>query len=66
MAQICRTKNIEVIQCIIEKAEGNDSRFDFLCSFELFEHLHDPKTMIEGAFRLLSQGANSYLPLSMV
>jgi SAM-dependent methyltransferase len=61
MAQICRTKNIEVIQCIIEKAEGNDSRFDFLCSFELFEHLHDPKTMIEGAFRLLKPGGKFLL-----
>lgn len=61
MAQICRSKDLEVIQCIIEKAEGNDSRFDFLCSFELFEHLHDPKTMIDGAFRLLKPGGKLLL-----
>mgnify|MGYP003337231481 CR=1 FL=1 len=61
MAQICRSKDLEVIECIIEKVEGNDESFDFLCSFELFEHLRTPKTMIEGAFKLLKPGGKFLL-----
>lgn len=61
MAQICQSKNIEVIECIVEKVEGYQEKFDFLCSFELFEHLHTPKTMLEGTFRLLKPGGKLLL-----
>ncbi len=61
MAAICRTKNFEVLESIIEKIEGYDSSFDFLCSFELFEHLHTPATMLTAAFKLLKPGGSLLL-----
>ena len=61
MAAICRAKNFEVLESIIEKIEGYDSSFDFLCSFELFEHLHTPETMLIAAFNLLRPGGSLLL-----
>jgi len=61
MAEICRNKNLEVLELIIEKIEGHDERFDFLCSFELFEHLHTPRSMIAAAFKLLKPGGSFLL-----
>jgi SAM-dependent methyltransferase len=61
MAEICRAKDHEVLELIIEKIEGHDERFDFLCSFELFEHLHTPRSMIVAAFKLLKPGGSFLL-----
>ena len=61
MAEICRNKNLEVLELIIEKIEGHEERFDFLCSFELFEHLHTPRSMIASAFKLLKPGGSFLL-----
>ena len=61
MAEICRAKNFEVLESIIEKIEGYDSCFDFLCSYELFEHLHTPTTMLSAAFKLLKPGGSFLL-----
>ena len=61
MAEICRAKDFEVLELIIEKIEGHDERFDFLCSFELFEHLHTPRSMIAAVFTLLKPGGSFLL-----
>jgi SAM-dependent methyltransferase len=61
MAEICRAKDFEVLEFIIEKIEGHDGRFDMLCSFELFEHLHTPRSMIASAFKLLKPGGSFLL-----
>jgi SAM-dependent methyltransferase len=56
MAEICRNNALEVHETIIEKMKGNAGEFDFLSAFELFEHLHTPRSMIEAAFNLLKSG----------
>ena len=56
MAEICRGKGLEVYETIIEKMIGYSNKFDFLCAFELFEHLHTPRTLLEAAFNLLKPG----------
>lgn len=58
MAEICRSKNIEALESIIEKVEGHNAKFDLLCSFELFEHLHTPQTMLQAAYKLLKPGGS--------
>lgn len=61
MAEICRSKKIQVLESIVEKVRGHDAKFDLLCSFELFEHLHNPRSMIESAFNLLKPGGYLYI-----
>jgi SAM-dependent methyltransferase len=61
MAEICRSKGIEVLEEIIEKVDCNQYSFDVLCSFELFEHLHTPKTMLEAVYKLLKPGGELHL-----
>jgi len=56
MAEICRNKKLEVIPSIVEEISEWDGKFDLLTSFELFEHLYDPKMMLKKVFELLSPG----------
>lgn len=56
MASICRGLNLEVVETIIERVPESVGSFDILCSFELFEHLQNPRSMIEAAYSLLKPG----------
>lgn len=56
MAQICRSKGLDVAQTTIEELEGYDGRFHLLTAFELLEHLYEPRAMVEKALRLLRPG----------
>ena len=56
MAAICRELELEVEESMIEDLKGFREQFDFLSSFELFEHLHTPRVFIETMYRLLKVG----------
>jgi len=53
MAEICRRKEIEVIEKPLEEVDGLGTKFDLLTSFELFEHLHQPRMFLEKVHGLL-------------
>lgn len=55
MVKICRDKGLEVIPKMFEDLSEEDGKFDFLCSFELFEHLNKPKLFLEKANGALSK-----------
>lgn len=61
MAEICRKKGLEVIPSALEDVVGFDGKFDLLCSFELFEHLHDPGKFLEKVWNLLRPGGHFFL-----
>jgi SAM-dependent methyltransferase len=53
MVNICRGKGLETIPCAVEDVQGWDGQFDLLTSFELFEHLYDPRDFVRRVWRLL-------------
>lgn len=61
MASICREKNIEVIEKLIEQVESTSMQFDVLISFELFEHLHTPVEFVRNVFKLIKPGGKLYM-----
>lgn len=54
MVKICEEKGLNVVPKMFEDLDPEDGRFDFLCSFELFEHLNNPKLFLEKANRVLT------------
>jgi len=42
MAEVCRGKGFEVIQCMAEEIAGQVPPFDLLVAFEVIEHAYDP------------------------
>lgn len=62
MAEICRKKDIEVIEKMLEDLDAATMAFDLLTAFELFEHLFNPRLFLEKAYQLLKP--NGYLVLT--
>ena len=58
MVEICKTKGLEVLPCVMEDVVGYDEQFDLLCSFELFEHLYDPELFLKKVHQLLKKGGH--------
>ncbi|MFA4967874.1 MAG: class I SAM-dependent methyltransferase [Candidatus Margulisiibacteriota bacterium] len=56
MAKICKEKNIEVIESMLEEVKGYNGKFNMLTAFELFEHLFDPAVFLEKIRSLLVKG----------
>ncbi len=56
MVKICKEKGLEVVPKMFEDMTDEDGKFDFLCSFELFEHLNKPKIFLEKANSALEMG----------
>ena len=56
MVNICKDKGLEVIPCALKDVQGQDSQFDLLTSFELFEHLHNPGEFLKKVWHLLRPG----------
>ncbi|UCB56996.1 MAG: class I SAM-dependent methyltransferase [Candidatus Omnitrophota bacterium] len=61
MADICRSKGLEVIPQALEDIRGWDRRFDLLTAFELFEHLYDPGQFLKKIGQLLRPGGYLFL-----
>ena len=58
-AEICRTAGLEAVCSSLEELgdqEEFSESFDLLTTFELYEHLHDPKEFTRVAHRLLKPG----------
>ena len=49
MVRICRDKGLNVVPKMFEDLSDENGKFDFLCSFELFEHLCNPRAFLEKA-----------------
>ena len=56
MAAICQVKGFEVVDSTIEELEGQEGRFGLVCAFELLEHLHEPRRLLEKARVMLRLG----------
>ncbi|CUU85374.1 Uncharacterised protein [Campylobacter hyointestinalis] len=57
LSQICREKNLNVLEKFLEDVNIKDlpKENKVFVSFELFEHLHDPKLFLEILFQLLNK-----------
>lgn len=58
LSKICREKNLNVLEKFLEDVIDSDlsiSKKTFV-SFELFEHLHNPKTFLQTLYDLMSSG----------
>lgn len=53
MCDICKKKGIESLCYTLEDVKNMDNTFNLLTSFELFEHLQNPRTFLEGVHSLL-------------
>lgn len=58
LSKVCRDKQLNVLERFLEDIEVNDltSKQKTFVSFELFEHLHDPKVFLETLHSLMSSG----------
>jgi len=58
LAKICKTKKLNVIENFLEKINKNDlpKLPKTFVSFELFEHLHDPREFLEILYDLMDSG----------
>ena len=50
---ICKSKELNFICSAVEDIKNTDNTFDFLTSFELFEHLQNPAHFLESVHKLL-------------
>lgn len=60
MAEICRGKQMHVVQSQLEDIAGNEEPFDLLTAFELFEHLYDPGLFLRSVHSKLKPGGIFY------
>lgn len=56
MAELCKSKKLNVIPLALEDVDASKYIFDVLTAFELFEHLHSPGFFLEKVFHLLKPG----------
>lgn len=57
LSEICRTKELNVLEKFLEDIKLNDlpQNSKTFVSFELFEHLHDPKRFLETLYNLMAK-----------
>ena len=56
MATICRDKGFSVIESPLEEVDSENNSFHLLTCFELFEHLHCPRSFLEKIYEILEPG----------
>lgn len=61
MAEICRGKNLKVIESMLEDINPMHGKFDLLTAFELLEHIHMPFPFAQKMFELLNPGGYIFL-----
>lgn len=63
MAEICRDKGLSTIESFVETIkldEAEKEKYDFLVSFEVLEHLYDPKSFMLAVHSLLKSHGYFY------
>jgi SAM-dependent methyltransferase len=53
MADICRSKNLEVLECFAEEAGDLYGKVDLVVGLEVIEHVHDPFSFVCSLWKLL-------------
>jgi SAM-dependent methyltransferase len=61
MADLCRRKKFEVIECFAEQASSLYGHIDLVVAFEVIEHVHDPFVFCNSLNRLLRRGGRLLL-----
>ena len=58
LAEICRSKNITVIQKFLNEVNGDElpATRKVFTSFELFEHLHSPHSFLKDVYNIMAAG----------
>jgi 2-polyprenyl-3-methyl-5-hydroxy-6-metoxy-1,4-benzoquinol methylase len=55
-AEIALQKGLNVVSNRIENFDGQDESFDYVCSFQVLEHIDNLKDVLEASVRLLRKG----------
>ena len=55
LANQCKLNGLKVLQTTIEKLDHKSNKFDVISSFELFEHMFDPKLFLNKVYKLLNK-----------
>jgi SAM-dependent methyltransferase len=61
MAAICRSKDIEVLECFAEEAGALYGKVDLVVGLEVIEHVHDPLVFVASLSKLLKTGGRILL-----
>lgn len=61
MADLCRDKKLEVIECFAEEASSLYGHVDLVVALEVIEHVHDPLVFCNSLNRLLCAGGRLLL-----
>ncbi len=61
MANLCRAKKLEVIECFVEQATSFFGKVDLVVALEVIEHVHDPVEFCNSLNRLLRAGGRLLL-----
>jgi SAM-dependent methyltransferase len=61
MADLCRDKKLEVIECFAEQASSLYGHVDLVVALEVIEHVHDPLVFCNSLNRLLRAGGKLLL-----
>jgi len=56
LAEVCRSKDIIVLETVAEQAAEWAGRADILICFEVMEHAHDPLKFLQSLYNLITKG----------
>jgi len=55
LANQCKLSGLKVLETTIEKLDHKKNKFDVISSFELFEHMYDPKLFLNKVYKSLNK-----------
>jgi len=61
LAEVCRSKNLEVLQCFADEATDLYGQVDLAIALEVIEHVHNPLAFCYSLKRLLREGGKVLL-----
>ncbi|MBF0231417.1 MAG: class I SAM-dependent methyltransferase [Desulfamplus sp.] len=61
LANECRSKNLVVLEDIVENIEGYDNYADLVICFEVLEHVYEPLSFIQTLMKLVRPGGYVFL-----
>lgn len=56
LAEVCRSKGMEVVEAIAEKVTGYDNAAELVVCFEVLEHVYDPLAFVQTLARFVTPG----------